>query len=251
MDPYLEDPAIWSDFHGTFLMTIRAALNKELPIHYVARWDRYVWVDEPDSGAPRVIGRPDVFIADATGPREGTEQLAVLAAPATVTLPVVEPKGKPYLKIIDTRGHRLVTVIELLSPANKSAGKDREAYLAKREDYFRAKINLVEMDLLRSGQRPPVAGPLPSAHYYIVVSRAIDYPRAGVWPLSVRDPLPPIPIPLAPEDPQVQIPLRPCLDRAYDEGRFGEEINYNHPPVPPLSEPDATWAHELLARRQQ
>src|SRR5262249_54982642 len=67
MDPYLENPAVWSDFHSTFLMCIRAELNKILPEHYVARWDRHVWVDEPDTERRGPLGRPDVFVTDALG----------------------------------------------------------------------------------------------------------------------------------------------------------------------------------------
>ena len=55
-------------------------------------------------------------------------------------------------------------------------------------------------------------------------------------------------------DPQVdlvELPLGACLNRAYDEARFGEEIDYDQPPVSPLAEPDATWARELLAARRK
>jgi hypothetical protein len=246
MDPYLESPAIWSDFHGTFLMSVRAELNRILPPHYVARWDRHVWIDEPDVEQPGPLGRPDVFVADSLDRPESGQAQTLLAAPATVTVPAVDPKGKPFLKIVDARGHRVVTVIELLSPANKSAGKDRDAYLAKRQEYFRARTNVIELDFRRGGQRPPVVGPLPQADYLIIVCRGIDYPQAGLWHLSVRDLLPPIPVPLNPDDEPVGLALRPCLDRAYDEGRFGDEIDYTQPPDPPLREPDATWARELL-----
>lgn len=248
MDPYLESPETWSDFHGTFLLAIRAALNQSLPEHYVARWDRYVWIEEPEAGESRPLGRPDVFVTDRLGRDEGLPVGATLAAPVTVTLPAVDPKGKPYLKIVDTRGHRVVTILELLSPANKAAGRDRDGYLAKRQEYFRGGTNLVEIDLLRNGTRPPAEPPLAPADYYVLVSRATDYPVAKVWPFSVRDPLPPVPVPLNPPDPPVMLALRPCLDRAYDEARFGDEIDYDQPPTPPLREPDATWARELLGR---
>jgi hypothetical protein len=249
MDPYLEARDIWSDFHGTFLMAVRAALNRILPEHYVARWDRYVWIEEPDGDQPRPLGRPDVFVTDRLSRGAETPPATALAAPATVTLPSVDPKGKPYLKIVDTRGHRVVTIVELLSPANKAAGRDRDGYLAKRQEYFRSETNLVEIDLLRNGTRPPVEEPFPPAHYYILVSRAADFPQAKVWAFTVRDPLPPIPVPLNPQDPPVMLELRPCLDRAFDEARFGEEIDYSQPPTPPFREPDATWVRELLSRR--
>ena len=249
MDPYLEDPDVWPDFHGTFLVALRAQLNEQLPPRYVARWDRHVWIDEPDAEQPYVLGRPDVFVTDPTpGTPGGAGVAPTLTAPAIGTVPAVDPKGKPFIKIIDARGRRVVTVIELLSPANKSAGKDRDAYLAKRQEYFRAGTNLVEIDLLRGGERPPVVGVAP-ADYYVLVSRAWEYPRVGVWPLSVRDPLPPVPVPLDPEVAPVRLELRPALDRAFAEARLGEELAYDQPVVPALNESDTAWARARIAER--
>jgi hypothetical protein len=39
MDPYLEDPAFWPDFHQSFILYWRDALNDQLPDHYEARID--------------------------------------------------------------------------------------------------------------------------------------------------------------------------------------------------------------------
>lgn len=249
MDPYLEDPEVWPDFHVTFLASLRPELNKMLPPRYVARLDRYVRVDDSDAEELRLVGNPDAYVADQGEDRPPSPQVAAVAAPWTVTLPSAGGKGKPYMKIIDPRSRRVVTVIELLSPANKRAGKDRDAYLIKRREYLENQINLVEMDFLRTGLRAPVNESLPATEYLILVSSAADAPRAGVWPLTVRDTLPEIPVPLAGEDPPARLALQPCFNRAYDEARYEEEIDYDNPPVPTLTEPDATWARELLARR--
>jgi hypothetical protein len=69
MNPYLEDPDIWTDFQGTFLVALRAELNKSLPAGYVARLERYVWVDEENED-PRLLGKPDAFIPEATEEEE-------------------------------------------------------------------------------------------------------------------------------------------------------------------------------------
>ena len=37
MDPYLEDPAFWADFHAAFLTYLRDAINERLPDNYEAR----------------------------------------------------------------------------------------------------------------------------------------------------------------------------------------------------------------------
>src|SRR5262249_23007813 len=126
---------------------------------------------------------------------------AVISAPKTVVLPVVRHEGNKYIKIVDSRSKHLVTVIELLSPANKRPGLDREAYLTKRIDYLSAGVNVVEIDLLRGGQRLPFEGDAPSiCDYYALVCRARQMPTAGIWPFSVRDLLPTIPIPLLAAD---------------------------------------------------
>jgi hypothetical protein len=63
----------------------------------------------------------------------------------------------------------------------------------------------------------------------------------------VRDPLPTIPVPLQAPEPDVSLNLRDCLDRAYLEGRYAEELNYHHPADPPLRPADAAWAAQLVA----
>ena len=248
MDPYLEDPDLWPDFHLTFLIALRAALNQVLPAPYIARADRHVWVDDPE-GESQLLGRPDIYVADPLDAQRDLETATALAAPVTASLPYPARKGQPFLKVFDTRQHRVVTAIELLSPSNKKSGKDRDAYLNKRADYLASQINLVEMDLLRSGERPPVDKPLPPADYYIIVSRAADFPRVGVWPLSVRDSLPTVPFPLGAAEEPVFLPLRPSMDRAFDEAGYVEEIDYHQPPTPPLNDADAAWAVDLLAGR--
>ncbi len=57
------------------------------------------------------------------------------------------------IHILDrTRDLRLVTVIELLSPANKERGsKGWELYRRKQEDVLKSDVHLVEIDLLRGG----------------------------------------------------------------------------------------------------
>ena len=48
-------------------------------------------------------------------------------------------------------GNRVVTIIEFLSPSNKSPGSDREQYLRKQREVCSSEANLVEIDLNRFG----------------------------------------------------------------------------------------------------
>src|SRR5262249_3643083 len=106
---------------------------------------------------------------------------------------------------------------------------------------------LVEIDLLRGGPRLPWVG-LPTCDYYAIVSRASgrseDPPRADVWPIRLRDPLPSIPIPLLPAEPQPLLHLPAALHHIYDPGY--SLFIYAPPPEPPLAPADAVWAIQLL-----
>jgi hypothetical protein len=249
MDPYLEDPWLWPDFHLTLVVVIRAELNRHLPDGYVALADRYVWLQEPDTGERTRLGKPDVFLT-GEGDAKQEPATAAVAAPVEFILPSLTEKGSPYLKIVDRTNRRLVTVIELLSPANKTPGKDRDSFLLKRGEYLATRVNLVEMDLLRKGERLPWGTPpVPATDYYVMVSRAADRPKAQAWPFSVRDPLPTVPVPLNPADGDVLLPLGECVRRAYDSAAYDRELDYTQPPNPPLDEPDATWARQLLVSR--
>src|SRR5882757_8697530 len=123
MDPYIEEPSRWSDFHSTMIVAFRAALNSVLPERYVANVDQYVWLHEPDLKTRQRLGRPDAFVTDESTPQPTESSpsvaLAALAAPAVSTLPVIRRPGPRYIRIRDTDGRRLVTVIEILSPSNK------------------------------------------------------------------------------------------------------------------------------------
>src|SRR5438309_1293272 len=57
-----------------------------------------------------------------------------------------------YLEIREVSGGRVVTVIEVVSPANKAAGsRVHQTYLRKQADVLASDANLVEIDLLRRG----------------------------------------------------------------------------------------------------
>lgn len=249
MDPYIEDPFLWGDFHGSLIGILRETLNGILPSRYVASMDRNVWVQEQASGEVTLLGEPDVPIADRSKTGAGTVALApaAVAAPIHLQLPYTRTTGNRLLRILDRRRRRIVTVFEILSPSNKTKTGNGIAYRAKRADYLASDVNLVEIDMHREGERPPLQHPAPSpSDYYILVCPAATFPQAGFWPLSVRDPLPNVPIPLDPDCEPVLLDLKACLDRAYDAGRYEGEIDYSQPPNPLLDEPDASWARELL-----
>jgi hypothetical protein len=78
--------------------------------------------------------------------------------------------------------------------------------------------------------------------------RSWEHPRADFWTFGVREPLPPVPVPLTEEVPAVPLDLRACLDRVYDETRFASELHYDEPLAPRLGKSDAAWLNAILVR---
>ncbi len=249
MDPYLEDPDLWSGFHTTFLTRIRAALTPLLPAGYFAEVEQHVWFRRDDTGEPASWKKPDVYVgAGTSATARATGKPARTTAPTvTVARPeVVREVGAGAIRIRDARNRRVVTAIEVLSPSNKAPGTDRDRYLLKRDDYLASDANLVEIDLLRSGTRVPVEN-TPDGDYLVYVTTAAEYAAVRVWVFTVRDAFPVIPVPLPPHPP-LSLALRPPFDQTYDEANYGPQLDYTGPPVPALRPADAEWAAKLLAK---
>ena len=140
----------------------------------------------------------------------------------------------------------LVTVIEILSPTNKS-GLGRSQYLQKRRELLDQPIQLVEIDLLLGGQRLPMGATLPPGDYYAFVSRAEKRETSDVYAWSIRRPLPAIPIPLFPPDPDLSLDLAAVVERAYDQGRYHRLIRYADRLDLPLSTADQNWLRALVS----
>jgi hypothetical protein len=248
MDPYIESSDRWDSFHTLMVAALCGQLNARLPERFVASVEEYVWVSEPEQRKRPRRKQPDVRISEQPRGEAATATMAVAAAPTTILLPELQAVWRRYVKVTDKEFRRVVTAVELLSPANKLAGGDRDAYLHKRGQYLAAGVSLVEIDLLRGGKRLPLSEPPPEVRdYYIMVCRSWEHPRADFWTFTVRDPLPLIPVPLADDVAPVMLDLKTCLDRAYDEARYATELHYNEPLTLRLGKADAAWVKKLLA----
>jgi hypothetical protein len=179
MDPYLEHPAFWRDFHLEFLTNLRAQLNERLPTPYNAVVEETVRLVERDPPALRDTV-PDVAIERGPGQTRTPSLQAGVAVlePVTLPLPELEEVRDHWLELRHDRGRDLVTIIELLSPTNKS--HEREMYKAKRQAILRQSVHLVELDLLLGGKRLPMRRPLPDGNYFAFVSRVAERPNADV-----------------------------------------------------------------------
>jgi len=137
-----------------------------------------------------------------------------------------------------------VTVVEVLSPKNKRTGEGKIKYDAKRQVVLNSTANLVEIDLLRTGEPQPMAGGVAS-DYRILVSRANRRPAAELYPFNLREPLPRFLLPLRPEDQEAVVDLKEVLEQVYQEAALDLAINYTQPPVPPISDHDFAWIQSL------
>jgi Protein of unknown function (DUF4058) len=241
MDPYLEDPAFWPDFHVTFINYWREALAERLPDHYEARIDERVnLVELPDERVKRI--KPDVAVSQrgtGTTISSATGGLAVLE-PVIIPLVIEDETRETYIEILHRPERALVAVLELLSPANKEE-PGRRLYLTKRNALLHHDVHLVELDLLLSGHRLPLEGAYPAGHYFALVSRADRRPDCDVYYWTVREPLPAIPIPLRNPDADVVIDLATVFTTAYERGRYARSLRYDKPPNLPAGTVDLDW----------
>lgn len=144
MDPYIEG-WIWGDFHASLISAMRAQLNGNLPKRYIANTELYIWREEPPDGRT-AIGGPDTFVADQStvNGSESKSAVSTLVPPITTILRRIERKQRT-LRIVDSQERRVVIVIEVLRPSNKTTGELGEAYRHKREEHIGNGINLVEI----------------------------------------------------------------------------------------------------------
>jgi hypothetical protein len=242
MNPYLEQPDAWEDFHLNCIARIQEVLNRQVSPEYFVKAETRLYVHELPEGERRFLGRADVAVAPGNGGAAVLTERTV-TAPQTLTLPTTDVERYGWLEIRDRRDRKLITVIEILSPTNKS-GADRDEYLWKRAGILASQTHLVEIDLRRGGQRPTPPLP-PPCDYYVLVSRAQDRPEMGFWPIGLRESLPVIPVPLAPPDPDALVDLQVILNQVYDACGFGGYV-YTGNPEPPLREDDAAWARQFV-----
>jgi hypothetical protein len=177
--------------------------------------------------------------------------VAVLPAPAgvltleevTMPLPIVEEDRETYIQILHRPGRSLVAVLELLSPTNKEE-PGYSAYALKRNAILRQPVHLVEVDLLRGGQRPDMGQPYPAGDYHALIANAARRPDAGVYSWRVRQGLPALPIPLLADDPAVWINLAAVFTTTFDRGRYARSIDYSIPPTA-VDDADRDWAMQV------
>ena len=237
MDPYLE--AHWRDIHARLITYASDALQGVLPRSLRAH------VEE------RVIQQPLQGIVDL--PRLGTQVQAGFAVVGPI-LVETEPEfvTETFLEIIDREsGNRVVTVIEFLSPSNKSPGSNHDQYLRKQHAVCSSATNLVEIDLNRFGTHSlafhlRLLDQEKRTPYMASVRRAGRGEVAEVYPMPLWERLPIIKIPLRADDADVPLDVQALVDQCYRNGGYEGTLDYAIDPDPPLSGADEVWADAYL-----
>jgi hypothetical protein len=256
MDPFLEDPVVFPDLHDSMIVYLREALQTRLPEPYFAACRSLVWVEPSE--------RPIEPNGTVLRPAEDASSRA-----AGVALAPASPRSQPVIvhvphdehrhtygeiRLRREEGERVVTVLEVLSPTNKTPGEHgRDLYLRKQQEVLNSETHLVEIDLLRGG-RHATAVPLARAleatgplDYHACVHRFDKFEDYSVYPFRLPDRLPEIAIPLLPGDPDVLLDLQAVFERCYNAGPYRRQVRYGRrTPVPALRPDQTEWVNQVL-----
>jgi hypothetical protein len=218
MDPYLETPKLWPAFQHQLLACLYQNLLPVLVDRYRAR-----------VGTRTYVAETPLF-----------------------TSVIREQHTEEYLEIRDRQTGNLITLVEVVSPANKTTAAGRSAYLNARQLAILCRAAVVEIDLVKQGQ--PLLNysreNLPEHDYTITVTRAYAPNSYEIYTASLQRRLPKFKLPLATSDRDALLDLQAAFARAYDHGSFVTQIDYKQPPPVdvPLSEEQKAWIDDLLRR---
>ncbi len=254
MNPYLEHPDEWPQVHHLLISSLLETLVPQLLPKYIVTIDKRIY-QATESEDDILVGLPDVSVQRSQTRTESTESAAVAVAtptatPVEVRVPMLIEFREGYLEVKETKNKEVVTVIEVLSPANKRSGQGRKIYEEKRQQVLGSRTNLVEIDLLRGWKPLPIFDSNLTGNYRILVSRGERRPKADLYLFNLPDAIPNFPLPLRRDDVEPIVELQPLINQLYDRAGYDYTIDYNNSEtVPKLSESEATWVDNLLREK--
>jgi hypothetical protein len=236
---------------------MQAALNTLLPPPYVADIGERLYVVQPERSI-----YPDVVVIEhpSEAPQSvqgaiGASGTAVSDPPWILTLYPVEMR-EVFIEILTVGdASRVVAVIEVLSPSNKTAGAPgRDLYLTKQRELLGSQTHLIEVDFLHYGDHtvaPPRERLLEQGmwDYLVSLHRGSQGHRYEVWAVTLRQRLPRIRVPLTDDAPDIVLDLQMIFDRCYDAAAYARRLDYHREPPLSLSQDNAAWVTALLRER--
>jgi hypothetical protein len=221
MDPFLEDARRWPQFRHQFVAGLYQVLLPALVDRYRAR---------------------------------------VASRSYTVELPLFtsvlrEGHSEEYIELRDRSDGRLVTLVDVVSIANRTTSVGREAYHLTRKQAESLKASMVEIDLLTQGA-PMLDFPrdnLPEYDYAVTVTRPTSPGRFEIYTSTIQKRLPKFRLPLAIDDRDTALELQDVFRRAYDLAGFNNSIDYAHELTPEvkLSEANRQWVDAWLRQQKR
>ena len=252
-DPYLQ--RFWRDVHQSLIVYTRDLLRGQLPSDLRARIEERVVLEATDWPDAARVYVPDVAVVERSATFPGSASSAVAGAIVAEPLKLsiqAEPLTEGFIEIRDvSSGGRVITTIGFLSPTNKTPGQGLTAYQKKQQDCLKAQVSQVEIDLVRGGEHNlampedvvPFSRRLPPR---VCVTVAWQPSEFLYYPISLRQRLPAIHIPLRQTDPPATLDIQAVFDLAYANGDYGADIYYRADPEVKLTLEEAQWADAHL-----
>jgi hypothetical protein len=214
MDPYLEDEKCWPAFQPVVVQALYQMLLPGLMDRYRARVGERLY---------------------------GSEQ-------ALFTSIIREEHKEAFIEVRQRSDGRLITLVEVVSPANKITAEGRKLYLERRDEVKKMNANVVEIDLVLQGQTliDYAKDAAPTWDYAVVVTRWTHPDRYEIYSATLPKRLPRFRVPLASDDRDTVLDLQSAVSRAYDQGDFAKQIDYTRDPATRLSDDNRKWLGERL-----
>jgi hypothetical protein len=216
MDPYLENSKTWPVFQQQLILCLHQTLQPGLMDRYRARINQRHYFNEQ----------------------------------ALFTSVVREEHVEEFIEIRQRSDGRLVTLIEVVSPTNKTTAAGRQAYLDRRRASRGA--SLVEIDLLLQGQ-PMLEYSRDKLEKWddaVTLTRAASPDRHEIYTTTLQKPLTRFRLPLSPDDRDTVLDLQTIFTRCYDHADFAGKIDYKSDPPVAVPEEDRKWIATLLIQKK-
>ena len=214
MDPYLEDTKRWPTFQQQFISALGDALQPALSDKYRLR-----------------LGHRHYQL----------EQVLFTSI-------VKEEQQESFVEIRQkSSGDKLVTLIEMISPANRTHPEGRKRYEQRRNEARNEGAHIVELELVLQGQTCLEAdlSTLSEQQYVCSVTRAIRPIKHELYGTLLTKRLPRIRLPMLADERDLVLDVQALVNRVFDRC-FDGQIDYQLDPPVPLSDADRRWMDHLL-----
>lgn len=214
MDPYLEDTKRWPTFHEQFISALGDALQPALSDKYRLR-----------------LGHRHYEI----------EQVLFTSIQK-------EQHQEPFVEIRQkSSGDKLVTLIELMSPTNRTHPEGRRRYEQRRNEARHDNAHIVELDLVLQGNTCLEAdlSALHERQFVCCVTRAVRPIKHELYGTLLTKRLPRIRLPMLADERDLVLDVQALVNRVYDRC-FDGHIDYQLDPQVPLTDEDRQWMDHML-----